>query len=144
MSQSFIESRRIARVRPRAVRLFFPFLALAAASFVVSFYSGRLPEQWMNITLYSVAGAVAFLLWLIPVLRYLSAYVDIFTTRVLYRSGLMGQRRVEANFSQVTDVQLGDRRKIQLTVAGGEIVELPALPKAKKLVTEIQALVAKL
>jgi membrane protein YdbS with pleckstrin-like domain len=144
MSQSFIESRRIARVRPRAIRLFFPFLALAAASFVVSFYSGRLPEQWMNITLYSVAGAVAFLFWLIPVLRYLSAYVDIFTTRVLYRSGLMGQRRVEANFSQVTDVQLGDRRKIQLTVAGGEIVELPALPKAKKLVTEIQALVAKL
>ena len=144
MSQSFIESRRIARVRPRAIRLFFPFLVLAAASFVVSFYSGRLPEQWMNITLYSVAGAVAFLFWLIPVLRYLSAYVDIFTTRVLYRSGLMGQRRVEANFSQVTDVQLGDRRKIQLTVAGGEIVELPALPKAKKLVTEIQALVAKL
>jgi hypothetical protein len=119
-------------------------MALAAASFVVSFYSGRLPEQWMNITLYSVAGAVAFLFWLIPVLRYLSAYVDIFTTRVLYRSGLMGQRRVEANLSQVTDVQLGDRRKIQLTVAGGEIIELPALPKAKKLVTEIQALVAKL
>jgi membrane protein YdbS with pleckstrin-like domain len=144
MSQSFIESRRIARVRPRAIRLFFPFMALAAASFVVSFYSGRLPEQWMNITLYSVAGAVAFLFWLIPVLRYLSAYVDIFTTRVLYRSGLMGQRRVEANLSQVTDVQLGDRRKIQLTVAGGEIIELPALPKAKKLVTEIQALVAKL
>jgi hypothetical protein len=83
-------------------------------------------------------------LWLIPVLRYLSAYVDIFTTRVLYRSGLMGQRRVEANFAQVTDVQLGDRRKIQLTVIGGEIVELPALPRAKKLVAEIQGLVAKL
>jgi len=44
----------------------------------------------------------------------------------------------------VTDVQLGDRRKIQLTVIGGEIVELPALPKAKKLVAEIQGLVAKL
>ena len=59
MSQSFIESRRIARIRPRAIRLFFPFLALAASSFVVSFYSGRLPEQWMNIALYSVAGAIA-------------------------------------------------------------------------------------
>jgi len=48
------------------------------------------------------------------------------------------------NFAQVTDVQLGDRRKIQLTLVGGEIVELPALPKAKKLVAEIQGLVAKL
>ena len=144
MSQSFIESRRIARIRPRAIRLLFPFLALAAASFVVSFYSGRLPEQWMNITLYSVSGAVALFFWLIPVLRYLSAYVDVFTTRVLYRSGLMGQRRVEANFAQVTDVQLVSRRKIQITVTGGETVELPALPKAKKLVAEIQALAAKL
>ena len=144
MSQSFIESRRLARIRPRAIRLFFPFLALAIACFAVSFYSGRLPESWMTVALYSVAGAVAFIFWLIPVLRYLSSYVDIFTTRVLYRSGLMGQRRVEANFGQVAEVRLGDGRKIQLTLGGGEIIELPALPKAKKLVVEIQSLVAKL
>lgn len=143
MSQSFIESRRIARIRPRAIRLFLPFLVLALACFGVSFYSGRLPEQWMNITLYSVAGALAFFFWLIPVLRYLSSYVDLFTTRVLYRSGLMGQRRSEANFGQVVDVRVGEGRRIQLTLAGGQIIELPALPKAKKLVAEIQALVAK-
>jgi hypothetical protein len=143
MSQSFIESRRIARLRPSAIRLFLPFLALGIASFGASFYSGRLPEQWMNITLYSVAGAIAFFFWLIPLLRYLSAYVDIFTTRVLFRSGLMGQNRSEANFSQVTDVRLGDRRRIQLTLTTGDIVELPALPKAKRLVAEIQTLVAK-
>ena len=143
MSQSFIESRRIARLRPSAIRLFLPFLALGIASFGASFYSGRLPEQWMNITLYSVAGAIAFFFWLIPLLRYLSAYVEIFTTRVLFRSGLMGQNRSEANFSQVTDVRLGDRRRIQLTLTTGDIVELPALPKAKRLVTEIQTLVAK-
>lgn len=143
MSQSFIESRRIARLRPSAIRLLLPFLALGIASFGASFYSGRLPEQWMNITLYSLAGAIAFFFWLLPLLRYLSAYVDIFTTRVLFRSGLMGQNRSEANFSQVTDVRLGDRRRIQLTLTTGDIVELPALPKAKKLVAEIQTLVAK-
>jgi hypothetical protein len=143
MSQSFIESRRIARLRPSAIRLFLPFLALGIASFGASFYSGRLPEQWMNVTLYSVAGAIAFFFWLIPLLRYLSAYVDIFTTRVLFRSGLMGQNRSEANFSQVTDVRLGDRRRIQLALTTGDIVELPALPKAKRLVAEIQTLVAK-
>jgi hypothetical protein len=97
----------------------------------------------MDITMYSVAGAVAFFFWLIPVLRYLSAYVEVFTTRVLYRSGLMGQQRSEANFSQVKDVRLGDRRRIQLALTNGEIVELPRLPKAKKLIAEIQALVAK-
>lgn len=144
MSQSFIESRRIARVRPSAIRLFLPFLALGIASFGASFYSGRLPEQWMNITLYSVAGAIAFFFWLIPVLRYLSEYVDIFTTRVLFRSGLMGQHRSEANYSQVTDVRLGDRRRIQLTLTSGEILELPALPKAKRLASELKTLVAKL
>lgn len=144
MSQSFIETRRIARIRPRALRLFLPFLVLALACFGVSFYSGRLPEQWMNITLYSVAGALTFFFWLIPVLRYLSSYVDLFTTRILNRSGLMGQRRSEVNLGQVVDVRVGDGRRIQLTLTGGEIVELPALPKAKKLAAEIQALVAKL
>ena len=143
MSQSFIESRRLARIRPSSIRLFLPFLALAFACFGVSFYSGRLPEQWMDIAMYSVAGAIAFFLWLIPVLRFLSSYVDVFTTRVLYRSGLMGQQRSEANFSQVTDVRLGDGRRIQLSLTNGEIIELPRLPKAKKLVAEIQALVAK-
>jgi hypothetical protein len=143
MSQSFIESRRLARIRPSAVRLFLPFAALALACFGVSFYNGRLPEQWMNITLYSVAGAIAFFFWLIPVLRYLSSYVDIFTTKVFYRAGLLGQNRSEAKFSQVTDVRLGDGRRIQLALTNGEIVELPRLPRAKKLVAEIQALVAK-
>jgi hypothetical protein len=143
MSQSFIESRRLARIRPSAVRLFLPFAALALASFGASFYNGRLPEQWMNITLYSVAGAIALFFWLIPVLRYLSSYVDIFTTRVFYRAGLMGQNRSEANFSQVKDVRLGDGRRIQLALTNGEIVELPRVPRAKKLTAEIQALVAK-
>ena len=73
----------------------------------------------------------------------LFSYVDVFTTRVLYRSGLMGQQRSEANFSQVTDVRLGDGRRIELALTNGEIVELPRLPKVKKLVAEIQALVAK-
>jgi hypothetical protein len=143
MSQSFIESRRLARIRPSAIRLFLPFLALAFACFGVSFYSGRLPEQWMDIAMYSAAGVIAFFLWLIPVLRFLSSYVDVFTTRVLYRSGLMGQQRSEANFSQVTDVRLGEGRRIQLSLTNGEIIELPRLPRAKKLVAEIQALVAK-
>ena len=97
----------------------------------------------MNITMYSVAGAIAFFFWLIPLLRYLSAYVDVFTTRVFYRSGLMGQQRSEANFSQVTDVRLGEGKRIELALTNGEIVELPRLPKAKKLTAEIQALVAK-
>lgn len=93
--------------------------------------------------MYSAAGAIAFFLWLIPVLRFLSSYVDVFTTRVLYRSGLTGQQRSEANFSQVTDVRLGEGRRIQLSLTNGEIIELPRLPRAKKLVAEIQALVAK-
>ena len=93
--------------------------------------------------MYSAAGAIAFFLWLIPVLRFLSSYVDVFTTRVLYRSGLMGQQRSEANFSQVTDVRLGEGCRIQLSLTNGEIIELPRLPRAKKLVAEIQALVAK-
>ena len=97
----------------------------------------------MNITMYSVAGAIAFFFWLIPLLRYLSAYVDVFTTRVFYRSGLMGQQRSEAIFSQVTDVRLGEGKRIELALTNGEIVELPRLPKAKKLTAEIQALVAK-
>jgi membrane protein YdbS with pleckstrin-like domain len=144
MSQNFVESRRIARLRPSASRLFLPFLVLATACFVVSFYFDRLPEPWMNIALYSVAGAIAFFFWLLPVLRYLSAYVDVFTTRVLSRSGLMGQQRIEVSYSQVSGVSLGRGRRIEFSLVGGEIAQLPPLPKAKRLVTELQKLVANL
>jgi hypothetical protein len=55
----------------------------------------------------------------------------------------MGQQRSEAIFSQVTDVRLGDGRRIELALTNGEVVQFPRLPKAKKLTAEIQALVAK-
>jgi membrane protein YdbS with pleckstrin-like domain len=144
MSQSFIESKRVARIRPRAMRLFLPFTVLAAACFAVSFYFGRLPEPWMEIALYAVAGALAFAFWLIPLLRYLSAYVDIHTTRLVARSGLMGQHRSEASFNQITGVEIGRGRRILVHLIGGESIELPALPRSKKIVAELEKLIANL
>jgi len=142
VSKNFIENRRVGRLRASGAKLFLPFLALAIAAFAVSFYSGRLPEPWMETTLYAVAGGVAFLFWLIPLLRYLSAYVDIYTTRILSRSGLFGQHRSEANYSQVSGVEKGKRGRIILTIENADDIELPALPGRKRIIAMLERLIA--
>lgn len=142
MSKNFIENRRVGRVRASGAKLILPFLVLAIAAFAASFFSGRMPEPWMETALYSVAGAGALLLWLLPLLRYLSAYVDIYTTRILSRSGLFGQHRSEANYSQVTGIERGKGGRIVLRVKDAEDIELPALPGRKRIMAELERLIA--
>ena len=140
MSQNFIANRRLGRLRPRATKLFVPFLVLAACCFVLSFYNGRLEQPWMSTAMLAVAGLLVLLFWLIPVLRYLSAYVEVSTSGVLVRSGLMGQKRQEVSFSQVTAIELGKGRRIEIVTRDGEVIALPKLPRAKKLVAQLERL----
>ncbi len=90
----------------------------------------------------AVSALLVLLFWLIPVLRYLSAYVEVSTSGVLVRSGLMGQKRQEVSFSQVTAVELGRGRRIEIVTRDGEVIALPKLPRAKKLVAQLERLSA--
>jgi len=139
---NFIAEQRLARLRPRASKLFLPTVALFVAAFLLSFFTGRLSEQWQNITLWVVSGAIALVLWLIPLLRYLASYTEITNVRVLSRSGLMGQNRDEARLSQVNKVELTKGRSITLHLNGEEPLVLTGLPKHKMVAAELRALSA--
>jgi hypothetical protein len=139
---SFLAEQRIARLRPRGSRLFLPNLVLFLASFVAAFFSGRLSEQWHYTVLWSVCGAIAFLFWLIPLLRYLSTYLEVTTTRVLFRSGLLGQNRRELSLTQIKDVQITKGRSISIIVDGQEPLVIRGIPKHKTVALEIDRLAA--
>ena len=139
---SFISEQRIARIRPRGSKLFLPNLFLFLVCFVAAFFSGRLTEQWQNILLWSVCGAVVFFFWFIPLLRFMSTFLDVTTTRVLYRSGLMGQKRSEVSLTQIKDVQLTRGRTITIIIDGQDPLVIPGIPKHKMVAVEIDRLAA--
>jgi membrane protein YdbS with pleckstrin-like domain len=139
---SFLAEQRIARIRPRGSKLFFPSNLLFAACFALAFFGGRLAEQWQYTVLYIVAGSVVFFFWFIPLLRFMSTFLDVTTTRVLYRSGLLGQKRREVSLTQIKDVHLTKGRSISIVVEGQEPLVIAGIPKHKMVAVEIDRLAA--
>jgi len=139
---SFLAEQRIARIRPRGSKLFFPSAFLFAACFALAFFGGRLAEQWQYTVLYIIAGSVAFFFWFIPLLRFMSTFLEVTTTRVLYRSGLLGQKRREVSLTHIKDVQLTKGRSISIVVDGQEPLVITGIPKHKMVAVEIDRLAA--
>ncbi len=139
---SFLAEQRIARIRPRGSKLFLPNMFLFAACFAMAFFGGRLTEQWQNTLLWVGSGSVAFFFWFIPLLRFMSTFLDVTTTRVLYRSGLLGQKRREVSLTQIKDVQLTKGRTISIIIDGQEPIVIPGIAKHKTVAVEIDRLAA--
>lgn len=139
---SFLAEHRIAKLRPRGAQLLLPNLVLFAVCFAMAFFAGRLVEQWQYIVLWSVCGGIAILFWLFPTLKYLSTFLEVTTTRVLYRSGLLGQNRRELSLAQIKDVQISKGRAISIMVDGQEPLVIPGIPKHKLVAVEIDRLAA--
>ena len=139
---SFLAESRIARLRPRGSKLIMPTLVLFIAAFAASFFSTSFTEPWQQITLWSICGAVSFFFWLLPVLRFFSTYLEITTSRVKYRAGLMGQNRKEVSLSQIKDVQISRGRSISLIIEGQEPFSIRGIPKHKTVAVEIDRLAA--
>lgn len=139
---SFLAETKIARIRPRGSKLVLPSLVLFLASFAASFFSVSLTEQWQQITLWAICGLATFFFWLLPVLRFFSTYLEVTSTRVRYRAGLMGQIRREISLSQVKDVQISRGRSISLIIEGQEPLSVKGIPKHKTVAIEIDRLAA--
>ncbi len=139
---NFLAETRLAKLRPRGSRLFWPNLALFLATFLLGFFTDRFTEQWQNIVLWSATAAIAFFFWLIPLLRYLASYVEVTSNRVISRSGLMGQNRREVSIHSIRAVELSAARSITLYVDGEDALILEGLPKHKLVAAEIERLSA--
>lgn len=139
---SFESELLLGRFRARGSRLALPALMLGIAAFLLSFLYGRFTQQWQQIALYSVCAAIAILGFLVPALRYLTAWTDITTARVVTRAGLWGQRYRAVSLAQVERVEQA-AGVITLFVAGEEALELRGLPRPKLISQEISNLVAR-
>lgn len=139
---SFLAEQRLARIRPRGSKLFLPTLFLFVASFAMAFFSGRLAEAWQYNVLWISCGSVVFFFWLLPILGFMSTYLEVTTTRVLYRSGLLGQKRREVSLTKIKDVQLTKGRTISIVIDGQEPLVIPGIPKHKTVAVEIDRLAA--
>jgi phosphotransferase system HPr-like phosphotransfer protein len=82
------------------------------------------------------------LFWFIPMINYLSTFLEVTTTRVVYRKGLFGQQRREVSISSIQNVELTKGRSITITAEGQEPLVLTGIPKHKLVAVEIDRLAA--
>lgn len=132
----------LGRFRARGFRLFLPTVFLCVAAFSATFIAGKLSEQWMWITAYVACGSLVFFGFVIPLLRYLTSWTDVTSSRVVQRSGLFGQNYRSVSMADIQRVELGSGSVITLFVSGEEAMELTGLPKPKLLAQEISRLCA--
>jgi len=111
----------VARLRPHARALFWPTLLLLAGAEALGFLARTFSEQWQNITMLSVAGAVVLVGWLAPLLRWSSRSYTITTRRVIVSSGLVARRRDEVLLSRISGVAV-ERRGLQAVFRSGDVV----------------------
>ncbi|GAA2067208.1 PH domain-containing protein [Microbacterium hatanonis] len=108
---------RVARLRPRATRLFWSAVVLIAVAGAVGYFYDNLREPFADWMLLSAAGAVVLLLVVLPFVSWWAQRYTITTRRVIARSGPFGRRRAELSHVRGYTVQL--KRGILQRIGGG-------------------------
>jgi uncharacterized membrane protein YdbT with pleckstrin-like domain len=113
--------RVIARLRPHARVLFWPSLVLIAVAGATGYYGGTFSEAWQNTAVYSAAGVVVLLLFLFPLIAWLSKRYTITTRRIILRTGFFVRQRREVLHSRGYNVTL-KRSWLQSAFRSGNLV----------------------
>lgn len=137
---SFESEYLLVRLRARGSRLLLPTLFLAIGAFLLSYLNGRFAEQWQQITVYVVCGLIALFGFVFPLIRYLTAWTDITTARVVVRSGIFGQRFREVSLSKIDRVELTGVSRLTLGVREEEDLVIAGVPKLRLIASEITRL----
>lgn len=99
-----VPERAIARLRPHARALVLPSIVLVVIAGGVSFGAFVLDELWPSLAVLLGGLVVIGLLWVLPLLRWLSTQYLITTRRVVLRRGLLVRTRQEVLLSRSYDV----------------------------------------
>jgi membrane protein YdbS with pleckstrin-like domain len=136
---SFQSEEYVGRVRKSAASLIIPTFALFVAAAVSSYFSNVATEQWVYYAILIACGLVAVLFWLVPVIRHLSFYLDITTSRITIRRGIFGGKTLDISWNQISEITFAKGRKVVIQQREGEAVELDGLPGPKKLATTLRS-----
>ena len=144
MSNAFVPEFRYARLRARGSSLFWPMFLLFLESATLSFLIPKLPTEpasgWLRITFFATAAGIALFFWLLPLIKFLTNWIEITNTNVILRQGLFGARR-QVSLRAIQHVQVVGRSRLVLQVAGEPDLEFSKLGKAKLVAGELQKLI---
>lgn len=136
---SFQSEEYVGRIRKSALSLVVPTIALFAAAAVASYFANVTTDAWLYSTILVTCGVVAIIAWLVPVIKHLSFYLDLTTSRITIRRGIFGGRSVDLAWSDIAEVVYAKGRKVVVQPRAGEAIELEGLPKPKKLAATLRA-----
>lgn len=131
------------RLKPKARRLFTPTLVLAAVSFSLAFIVEQISATDYNYAL--IAGAtIVVLFWVFPVLSYLASYLELTSTRLVYRFGFLGLRKRKLLLSELSSLEIQKegrlgRQVISILTVDGNEFRVGGYAKNKHLAAEIEA-----
>jgi hypothetical protein len=135
---SFKSEEYIGRIRKSAMSLVFPMSALFLAAAVASYISNITVEQWLYYTILTLCGLFAAAFWLAPIIRHLSFYLDITSTRLTIRQGLFGGKSVDLAWAEIREITFAKGRKVVIQPQVGEPIELEGLAQPKKLAVSLR------
>jgi hypothetical protein len=134
---SFESEVLLGRFRAHASRLIIPTLLLGLSVFLLSFFFGWATQQWQQWLLYGGTGVLAFFGFVVPLIRYLTAWTDITTARVVVRSGLWGQHYRSVAIAGIADISRLPGGPVNIQVQDEEPLELRGLPKPRLIMQEL-------
>ena len=118
---SFQSEEYVGRVRKSAASLILPTLALFFAAAVASYFSNVATNQWVYSAILISCGLVALLFWLVPVIRHLSFYLDITTSRITIRRGIFGGQTLDLSWNQISEITFAKGRKVVIQQRDGAL-----------------------
>ena len=135
---------QILRLKPKASRLFFPILVLAAVSFALAFVIEQISANDYNYALIA-AGVILAVFWLVPMLSFMAGYLKLTNQRLIYRFGFLGFRRRKLNLSDLSSIEIQTegrlgRKIISILSVAGDEIRIGGYAKTKLLAAEIEAL----
>ena len=114
-------------------------LAIFLAAAIFSYVNNRVVEQWLMYVAYSIAGVLAFFFWLIPLVRHLNFYVELTTSRLVVRDGLFAQKSVEVSLGDISSVEVGRGRVIEVLRRDAEPILIKPIASSKAFVKQLRA-----
>lgn len=133
----------VLRLKPKARRLFVPTLVLAVVSFALAFVVEQISPIDYNYALIA-GGVIVVMFWLFPLLSYLGSYLELTSSRLVYRFGFLGLRKRQLQLSELSSIEIqkegsmGGQVISILSVDGNEF-RVGGYAKTKHLAAEIEA-----
>ena len=111
----------VVRMRRSGRHLVWPAICFLAVCFGTGYYWGRLPAPWLNAALPIVAGALAVLLSLVPLVLWLNRITIITTRRLIVKHGFLVRERTEFLLGRGSEATLR-RGPMQLLTGSGDVI----------------------